>query len=134
MRNLLTLLALCALALGAQAQCTNTPPAQLLQDRSSPEWIRTAKAAAEPSAMRQAVAEPSAMRQPAAPPVMRVLARDDRGLPAGTATVAQAKVHTKAEAAAPAEEHPRRSGPAMLLAVLAVMTGIALRRAGASDR
>jgi hypothetical protein len=32
------------------------------------------------------------------------------------------------------EEHPRRTGPAMLLAALALMSAIALRRIGASDQ
>ena len=33
----------------------------------------------------------------------------------------------------PDEEHPRRAGPAMLLAALALMSGIALRRYGAGS-
>lgn len=36
--------------------------------------------------------------------------------------------------AQPDEEHPRRAGPAMLLAALALMSGIALRRYGAGDQ
>ncbi len=34
----------------------------------------------------------------------------------------------------PDEEHPRRAGPAMLLAALALMSGIALRRYGAGSQ
>jgi hypothetical protein len=36
--------------------------------------------------------------------------------------------------AQPDEEHPRRAGPAMLLAALALMSGIALRRYGAGGQ
>ena len=117
MRNLLTSLALCALASAAGAQCTAAAQPQAAQDRSSPEWIRTASAASDAPVARPA----------AGGPVMRVAAREERALPAPAARQAQAE-------ATPAEEHPRRTGAGMLLAVLAVMTGIALRRAGASDR
>ena len=117
MRTLLTSLALCALASAAGAQCTAAPQAKAPPDRADAEWIRTASAATNAPAERQA----------AGGPMIRVAAREERPRPTPTASV------TKAEAT-PAEHQPRRSGSAMLLAVLADMTGIALRRAGATDR
>jgi hypothetical protein len=117
MRTLLTSLALCALASAAGAQCTAAPQAKAPTDRGDLEWIRTANAAPNAPAVRQA----------SGGPMIRVAAREEHPRPTPVASVSKA-------GAAPAEPPPRRSGSAMLLAVLAVMTGIALRRAGASGR
>ena len=117
MRTLLTSLALCALASAAGAQCTAAPQAKAPPDRGDAEWIRTANAATDAPAVRQA----------SGGPMIRVAAREERARPTPAPSVAKAE-------AASAEQQPRRSGTAMLLAVLAVMTGIALRRAGASER
>lgn len=61
----------------------------------------------------------SLVKTSAAVPVQHALAEDDE-LP----------VVREAPAAKAGEERPRRAGPAMLLAVLAVMSGIALRGFG----
>jgi hypothetical protein len=53
---------------------------------------------------------------------------------AGTHDAAPIALEKSASATAGEEETHRRGGPAMLLAALALMSGIALRRYGANDQ
>lgn len=118
MRKILTSCALCVLAFSASAQClldAHAPAAQ--HDRSS-GWIKTANAGT--------AAPDLGDRSHGA--MVKVAARD------ASAMQQAAAVGEHKTDAVSGEEHRRRSGPAMLIAVLAVMSAIALRRIGASDR
>ena len=117
MRQLLVACALFAVALGAGAQCVSQPLAKTPESRSF-EFVRTTQAATAGGAPAARAGEP----------FVKVAARGTHGM--DSAPVA---IRAKADPAT-REEHPRRAGPAMLLAVLAVMSGIALRRLGASSR
>lgn len=117
MRQLLAACALLVVALGAGAQCVPQPLSTTPQPRGF-EFVRSTQAAT-------AVGGPAAH---AGEPFVKVAARDARGI--------DAPERASAAKAAPAsrEEHRRGAGPAMLLAALAVMSGIALRRLGGSGR
>jgi hypothetical protein len=52
---------------------------------------------------------------------------------AGTRDEASPAIHQAARTQDDGQDHPRRGGTAMLLAALALMSGIALRRYGAPD-
>ena len=101
-------LVLCMLAQGAIAQCV--APAQAdaaaIHAATVPATATHAKTHAAPELIQTAAAG----TRDDAPPVMHEATR--RG----------------------GQDHPRRGGTAMLLAALALMSGIALRRFGASGR
>lgn len=119
MHRLLTSIVLCLVAHAAAAQCVDTTPLAA-QVHSGARVIRTSATTAtaplpKPSGgdlIKTAAAGPRdvAMRQ--SPPVP--------GPP---------KPQSPGE-----EDQPRRTGPAMLIAALAVMTAIALRRSGGSGQ
>lgn len=122
MYNLLTSIVLCLLANAAAAQCvagTTAPPAQV---RSGAGLIRTSAAMPGDSAPRRKADGGDSIRTAAA---------GSREVPAMRRPTA-ASNRPKVDAGS--EEQPRRTGPAMLLAAVAVMTAIALRRSGASGR
>jgi hypothetical protein len=114
MHNLLTSIVLCFVAQAASAQCLNTTPAAPMSASARPgvELITTAAAETRDGAV---------MRQTAA--VTR-----DRGMMQQTAARTSSKPPS-----GDGEEHRRPTG-AMLLAALALMSGIALRRASASGQ
>ena len=119
MRRMLTSGVLCAVALCAGAQhAMAAPPPAAPQDPGS-GLIQTASAT---TAQAQLGPRPRDA-------LVSVAAAHAAGMPAADATVAAN--HPKA---APAEERRRRTGPAMLIAALAVITTIALRRLGAFDQ
>ena len=106
MRKIVTSCALCAvtLALSANAAWAAEAHAQAAHPDQGSAWIKTATAgSAEAGPLNATAARPAEV------------------------AVAQHKADP-----APGQEHRRRTGPAMLIAALAVMTAIALRRLGAS--
>lgn len=116
MQREVTAIVLCILAQGAAAQCVATPAAPVAP---APAVVNeTARPAGAAPAAPNAVRPGGELIKTAAAGT-----RDDAP-PAGRGAMA----------ARPAEqEHPHRSGTAMLLAALALMSGIALRRYGARD-
>lgn len=115
MRNILTACALCAVALAASAQgAAQAHVVPSAQHDKGAGWIKTASAG-------------TAEDHGAASSLMNVAAHDATAMQAAAAGGAQKQAH------APEPEHRRRTGPAMLIAALAVMSAIALRRLGASD-
>lgn len=118
MRRMLTSGVLCAVALCASAQDAKPAQAQAaLQDQDT-ALIRTASAG-------PAEAQPRSRSRDA---LVNVAAAHAAGMPSAGAEMAGHKAE-----AAPAEQRRRRTGPAMLIAALAVMLTIALRRLGAFD-
>jgi hypothetical protein len=124
MHRQLAAIVLCVLAQGATAQClatsatinttiknTSAAPAEIVAH--PPVRTGAAVAQAEPSARAELIKAAAASTRDDAPPPARgatpAAAADDNG------------------------DHPRRGGTAMLLAALALMSGIALRRFGARD-
>ena len=118
MRKLLASLALCALALSAGAQPAAPAHAQPAPQGKGAGWISTASAGTAEARLAQGTRNG----------LMNAAAQDATGRPPVDARTAQHK-----QDPAPEQEHRRRTGPAMLLAALAVMTAIALRRLGATD-
>ena len=118
MQREVTAIVLCILAQAAAAQCVATPatpttpvahntPVAVEMARPQPA-VPATQNAARPGLIKSAEA---GTRD--APPVMREVA--------GTRSAQQQ------------DDHPHRGGTAMLLAALALMSGIALRRFGARD-
>lgn len=107
---------LCILAQAACAQCVATPTAAAAQAHAVPvsETVRADGTSAPPAKAKPVRAE--LIKTAAA----GTRDEDDDAPPAMTA---------RAHANRP--DHPRRGGTAMLLAALALMSGIALRRYGA---
>ncbi|HTH77661.1 MAG TPA: hypothetical protein VL593_01700 [Ramlibacter sp.] len=100
---------LCIVAQGAVAQCV--APATTMTTTSHPATRATVHAAAEPA---QGIIKTAAAGTPDdAPPAVRESVRETPRNANG-------------------QDRPRRGGTAMLLAALALMSGIALRRYGAS--
>ncbi|MBE7941714.1 MULTISPECIES: hypothetical protein [Ramlibacter] len=110
MRSLLTAAALCAALQGAFAQGTCAPAAQ-----AGPVAVASASRAAAPAGR---VAAPAPAPAPVHGELIKTAAAGTRdGMPA-------------ASVPRPHENRPQRGGVAMLLAALALMSGIALRRYG----
>ena len=113
MRKILTSCALCVVALSASAQCAISAqaqpaqPAPTAQQHKGSGWMNTASAG---------TAE--------APPAQGTRT----AMQTADASAAQPK-----QESTPDHEHRRRTGPAMLIAALAVMSAIALRRLGGSN-
>jgi hypothetical protein len=105
MHRLIAATALCAVALGATAGAAATPQVS---------------AHARPAGLAM---------QTAATPAMRA----ERVRTGGTATVAASTNSSHAEAGQ-GEGDPAQTGPATLLAAVALMLGVALRRMGAGPR
>jgi hypothetical protein len=118
MRRMLTSGVLCAVALCASARYAMAAQAQAAQQDQGTGLIKTASAGT-------AEAQLGPRSRDA---VVNVAAAHAAGMPSAGAAVAGHKPE-----AAPAQERRRRTGPAMLIAALAVMTTIALRRLGAFD-
>ncbi len=82
-------------------------------------------------------AQPATTKAPAAQPAVQPAARPGAELiktaAAGTRDDAPPAMRASNHAPADDQDHPHRGGTAMLLAALALMSGIALRRYGASD-
>jgi hypothetical protein len=120
MRNLLTLLYLCSLAPFAAAQCVPdaTPATQF---RSGGELIKTVGAATGTATRHQA----------AGGQLIKTAAggRDATNLPPTPVVARPGEAN-----ASSGQPHRSGSGPVMLLTAMAIMSAIALRRAGASDR
>lgn len=108
MRSLLTAAALCAALQGAFAQGTCAPAAQ-----AGPVAVASASRAAAPA---------SRVAAPAPAPVHGELIK--------TAAAGTRDGMPAASVPRPHENRPQRGGVAMLLAALALMSGIALRRYG----
>jgi hypothetical protein len=102
-------IALCLLAQGAAAQCAGT--AANASTAITHPAAGTAAAPAQPPARAELIKTAAAGTRDDAPTVAREPARS----------------------AGDGQDHPRRGGTAMLLAALALMSGIALRRYGAPD-
>jgi hypothetical protein len=109
MQREVTAIVLCILAQAASAQCV-APAAPVVK-----ESVRAAAAAPAQNAARRGgeliTAAAAGTRDDAPPPVRE----------------------TMSARAAEGEDHPHRGGTAMLLAALALMSGIALRRYGARN-
>jgi hypothetical protein len=118
MRRMLTSGVLCAVALCAGAQYAMAAPAQAAQQDQDTGLIKTASAGT-------AEAQLGPRSRDA---LVNVAAAHAAGIPSAAAAAAGHKPQ-----AAPEEERRRRTGPAMLIAALAVMFTIALRRLGAFD-
>ena len=97
---------LCIAAQGAIAQCAAPPVATTNQ----PAATAATRAPADTHKSPELIKTAAASTRDDAPPVVRESTRRPDG-----------------------QDHPRRGGTAMLLAALALMSGIALRRYGASD-
>ena len=108
MRSIVTAIVLCTLAAAAAAECVAQAPAERLGQTS------VARVGQAPAA-RVARPGPELIKSAAA----GTPAEADDGLPAISETAST----TKSD-----ENHPRRAGSAMLLAAVALMSGIALRR------
>lgn len=118
MRRMLTSRVLCAVALYTSAHCAMAVQAQAAPKDQGSGWIHAASAGT-------AEAQLGPRSRDA---LVNVAAVHAGGMPSAGAAVAGHKPE-----AAPAEQRRRRTGPAMLIAALAVMTTIALRRLGAFD-
>lgn len=116
MFRLLTAVVLCILAQAASAQCTAVDPA-------------TQAAKHDAATVKTKGATPPAVVTVSAP------ARGGEFIATASAgTYQPAVVRTATVRAADDEGHQQRGGPAMLLAALALMCGIALRRSGQNPR
>ncbi len=115
MQKLLTTIVLCFVAHAASAQCLNAPTPASANAAARPGLELISTAAAE---TRDA-------------PMMRKTSAGTAGGAALRQTAAG--THAKSQANDGEEQHRRPTG-GMLLAALALMSGIALRRAGASGR
>jgi hypothetical protein len=114
MHSSLTAIVLCMFAQAASAQCIATPSAQ-----DTPAAPVAGHATAAPAAKAPAHPAPELIKTAAAG------TRDD------APPVRNAVTARRADAD---HDHPRRGGTAMLLAALALMSGIALRRYGAPPK
>jgi hypothetical protein len=116
MRSPLIAVVLCILANAAAAQCV-VPNAG--NARTTPDVVKASVAAAAPAHAGGELIKAAAAGT-----------RDEIGPPSATVMprTPQARV------ASDTQEHPRRSGTAMLLAALALMSGIALRRSGSGPQ
>jgi hypothetical protein len=115
MHSSLTAVVLCIFAQSALAQCVDSLPAA--DTRQGTEIAKKAKTAPMPVA--GTVRPGGELIKTAA---------------AGTHDAPAVARETPARATSGGEEPPRRGGPAMLLAALALMSGIALRRYGANKQ
>ena len=116
MYSSLTAVVLCIVSQGALAQCVDSRPAAL-DTRPDAELAKKSRTAPIPTA--GAVRTGGELITTAA---------------AGTHDAAPIAREDSASAIAGEGEPARRGGPAMLLAALALMSGIALRRYGANDQ
>jgi len=123
MYNLLASIILCLVANAAAAQCVAGTTAPATQVRSGTGLIRTSAAMPGDSAP---------LRKAEGGDLIKTAATGPREVPAMRQPTT-ASSQPKADAAGD-DEQRRRTGPAMLLAAVAVMTAIALRRSGASGR
>lgn len=118
MHQLLTSIVLCLVAHTAAAQCVDTTPLAA-QVHSGAGMIRTsATTAAAP------------LPKPAGGDLIKTAAAGPREV----AMRQSPSVSGPKPPAAEEEDEPRRTGPAMLIAALAVMTAIAVRRSGGSGQ
>lgn len=118
MRRMLTSGVLCAVALCAGAQYAMAAQAQAAKQDQGSGLIQTASAGTTEAQLGPRPRDA----------LVTVADAHAVGLPSAGATNAGGTPQ-----ASPAEERRRRTGPAMLIAALAVMTTIALRRLGAFD-
>lgn len=120
MHQLLTSIVLCLVAQTAAAQCVDATP-MAAQVHSGAGLIRTSATAGA---------------TPLAPPAGRDLIKTAAAGPRDVAMRQSPSVSgpPKAGTVGEDEDEPRRTGPAMLIAALAVMTAIALRRSGGSGQ
>ncbi len=122
MHSSLTAVVLCVCAQVASAQCAAEAPATR-DARMGAEVILTSTAGS---------ASPVATAARPGGELIKTAAAGTRDIPAATR---DAKVlRGTSDSLQDDDEHPRRSGTAMLLAALAVMSGIALRRYGAGKQ
>jgi hypothetical protein len=126
MHNLLTSIVLCFLAQAASAQCLNVPATPVTAAaRPGVELIATAAADTRDAPLMRHTAAVSGDA-----PVMRTTAAVSGDGPVMRQTAATTRSKPQPN---DGEEHRRPTG-AMLLAALALMSGIALRRASASGQ
>ena len=112
----LTAVVLCIFSQAALAQCVDSRPATL---DTRPDAELAAKTRTAPMPVAGAVRTGGELITTAA---------------AGTHDAPPLAREDPASGSAGEEDSPRRGGPAMLLAALALMSGIALRRYGANDQ
>lgn len=117
MHSSLTAVVLCIFAQSALAQCVDSGPVAV-DTRQGTEMVKKTKAAPMPVA---GTVRPGGE-------LIKTAAAGTHDAPAVVAR------ETPAKATSGDEEPPRRGGPAMLLAALALMSGIALRRYGANKQ
>jgi hypothetical protein len=126
MQRELTAIVLCILAQAASAECVATPTANVAAPATAVVAAATPVAAhnARPAGNVQA---PQNAARPGGELIKTAAAgtRDD--------APPTARDSVSARGAQADEDHPHRGGTAMLLAALALMSGIALRRFGARD-
>jgi hypothetical protein len=116
MHSPLTAVVLCIFAQAALAQCVDSRPVAL-DALQGTELVKKTKTAPMPVA--------GAVRPGGE--LIKTAAAGTHDAPAGVR-------ETSARTVAGEEDPPRRGGPAMLLAALALMSGIALRRYGANKQ
>lgn len=121
MHHLLTTLVLCLAAYTGAAQAASDAAPLAAQVVPGAASIRAAGAGGDAQPLRPAAAGDLIKTAAGAPREASAM----RQVPAAS---------SQSKAAGDGDEHRGRTGPAMLLAVLAVMSAIALRRVGAADR
>jgi hypothetical protein len=113
-RTAVTAIVLCILSQGVLAECVATATTKTPHPAAVSEPVRAgavvAKAQPAPRTSGELIKTAAAGTPDDAPPAVQGTARNQDG-----------------------QDHPRRGGTAMLLAALALMSGIALRRYGAPD-
>jgi len=129
MRSSVIAFLLCACSAAAMGQCV--APAAMTSGKAAAATAAAAAAATTPAVIMMTPARPAAAALPAGPtrPGAELITA------AGAVTHDGPPVTQAAPGANPEpEDRSRRAGPAMLLAALALMSGIALRRYGARNQ
>lgn len=133
MQREVSAIVLCILAQAAAAECASTPAATAQQvtpvvaeNAYNAQTVHAAPAVYNARTAAAMPAAPNAARKGELIKAAAAGTRDD-GPPSASSPRDSMSAH------AADEDHPRRGGTAMLLAALALMSGIALRRYGARD-
>jgi len=130
MRSSVIAFLLCASTAAAMGQCVSPKAAALAANKTAAATAAAAAAATTPAVILMAPARPAAGQVRQGPDLITAAGAVTRAGP----PVMQATPRPASTGSDPDDERSRRAGPAMLLAALALMSGIALRRYGARDQ